>query len=204
MLPRKIASLNGVPVRYVRLFDVNDTLPEYEESLLTCIREWVNSGKSAVVVGGGAGVSTVVTAQNVDNDGTVTVYEGNADQADLVAETVDLNYVAPTIRIRQAVVGEARSVWGGAGDSEVVPPKDLPECDVLVMDCEGAESPILESMTVQPNVIIVETHGHLDSPTEQVTSLLNEQGYEVVDKHTGAGEKGIDVLAGLRRGQEST
>lgn len=204
VLPRKIASLNGVPVRYVKFLDATDTFPEYEASLVASIREWVDGREQAVIVGGGAGVSTVVTARYIDIDGSVTVYEASSEQANLVAETVVLNNVAPTVRVRQAVVGENRSVWGTSSDSSVVAPEELPPCDVLVMDCEGAESVILKSMTVEPDMILVETHGHLESPTSTVRSLLAERGYDVVDEKTEIEELGVDVLTAVRRGQEST
>lgn len=203
VLPRKIASLNGVPVRYVKLLDVTDTFPAYEASLVASIRKWVNGGEHAVIIGGGAGVSTVVTARCIELDGTVTVYEGNAEQADLVMETVELNNVGPTVRIRQMVVGEARSVWGGADDCTPLPPEDLPGCDVLVMDCEGAESVVLDSLDIDPDIIIVETHGHLNSPTDKVQSLLVDQGYQVVDELTENADIGVDVLTAIRSDQES-
>ena len=50
------------------------------------------------------------------------------------------------------------------------------------MDCEGAEVEILREMTIQPRVILVETHGLFGAPTDLVASLLEKRGYVVSDR----------------------
>jgi hypothetical protein len=47
------------------------------------------------------------------------------------------------------------------------------------MDCEGAEVEILRELTIEPRVILVETHGVLGAPTDVVASLLEKRGYVV-------------------------
>jgi hypothetical protein len=47
----------------------------------------------------------------------------------------------------------------------VISPAELPECDILELDGEGAESLILRNMTIRPRVIAVETHGVYGAPT---------------------------------------
>jgi hypothetical protein len=56
------------------------------------------------------------------------------------------------------------------------------------MDCEGAEVEILREMSIQPRVIVVETHGVLGAPTELVASLLEGRGYAV--SHRGLADPG--------------
>ena len=58
----------------------------------------------------------------------------------------------------------------------------LPPCDVLELDCEGAEVDILQKMIIQPRGILVETHGLFGAPTVLVASLLQKRGYIVSDE----------------------
>jgi hypothetical protein len=72
---------------------------------------------------------------------------------------------------------------GNPGDvGAVMPPCQLPACDVLELDCEGAEVEILRGMIIQPRVILVETHGLFGAPTDLVASLLETRGYVVSDR----------------------
>ena len=59
----------------------------------------------------------------------------------------------------------------------VVAPEALPPCDVLELDCEGAEVEILSTMTIRPRVILTETHGLYGAPTPRVVELLGKIGY---------------------------
>jgi hypothetical protein len=64
----------------------------------------------------------------------------------------------------------------------VLPPSQLPQCDVLQLDCEGAEAEILRELTIQPRVVLVETHGLYGAPTDLIASLLKKRGYVVSDR----------------------
>jgi hypothetical protein len=75
------------------------------------------------------------------------------------------------------VVGKAISVYG-VGLGSIVPANKLPECDVLELDCEGAELDILRSMTISPRVILVETHGLYGSSSQEVDRQLTSLGYK--------------------------
>jgi Methyltransferase FkbM domain len=88
------------------------------------------------------------------------------------------------VSIHHAVVAKLIATFdGGVGDlGSVLPPSQLPKCNVLQMDCEGAEVEILREMTIQPRVIVVETHGSYGAPTELVASLLERRGYVVSDR----------------------
>jgi hypothetical protein len=75
-----------------------------------------------------------------------------------VQQTVARNKVT-NVTVHHAVVAQARAVWGRRSDmGAVLPPSELPPCNVLELDCEGAEVEILREMNIQPRVILVETH----------------------------------------------
>ena len=141
-------------------FMIHD-IPEYEETLIRGIRTNVHQGDKVVIVGGGEGVTVTVAAKAVGDTGSVICFEGARDCADRVLKTASRNGVASRVSIRHAIVGTNFHVYGD-GDSrttEIVAPHDLPDCDVLELDCEGAETLILENMRLFPRTILVETHG---------------------------------------------
>jgi hypothetical protein len=86
----------------------------------------------------------------------------------------------------------------------VLAPSELPPCNVLELDCEGAEVEILRELTIQPRVILVETHGLFGAPTDLVASLLKKRGYIVSDRGLAEPREGdyctkndIRVLLGI-------
>jgi hypothetical protein len=109
------------------------------------------------------------------------VYEGSKEMIPRVAETLVLNNMGERIDLTNAVVGHGVDIWGEAAD-DVVHPADLPECNVLVLDCEGTEMEVLAEMTIRPRVIIVETHGLYDAPSGEVAALLKKRGYSVTNR----------------------
>jgi hypothetical protein len=153
--------------------------PEYEAALVTGLNESVKPGDRVVVVGGGVGVTAVIAAFLTGSTGTVECFEGSKRYIARIQETALRNKVS-NIRVHHAVVAKPIGVYGDqSGHGGVIPPDQLPECDVLELDCEGAEVEILRSMVIQPRVIIVETHGNQGAPTPLVESLLKERGYAV-------------------------
>ena len=160
-------------------------VPDYEEKLVIALRRTVRPGDTVLVIGGGAGTTAVVAAQLAGPRGTVICYEASREQLPIIEETFRRNKV--NVDLRYAAVGEAIGVYGEHGDAApVVAPEDLPACDVLEMDCEGAERLILDRMTIRPRAIAVETHGIYDSPTEQVARQLEALGYPL--EHLGIAE----------------
>lgn len=196
--PKKIASFNGVPVRGVHLLDATDEFPEYEGALLEGIRSNVDSNDTVVVVGGGRGVSSVVAARQAAPDGHVTAYEGGCERLSVARETASLSRVADSVSIEHGIVGSGVDVVGDSSEAAIVEPNDLPECDALVLDCEGAELAILESLDQRPPTIIVETHAFLDSPESAVRDRLDELGYTVVNRGIELEKKGVYVLTAVR------
>lgn len=178
-LPRKIGVLNGIPVRQPRLFDKTDKMPGYENALISAINESVSEGDSVVVVGGGWGVGTVVAAQNAGESGGVITFEGSEEQVEHVRETVELNQIGSRTDIEHAIVGTDVNVYGESSGATEIPPEDLPECDILVLDCEGAETEILQHAGKVGKSIVVETHPMYDAPSDEVKSLLEDEGFVV-------------------------
>lgn len=184
-LPKKdsIVEYNGVKVQPYRYGDdfspfdipvIRDNTDDYEAELIKQIRGRVLTDDTVVVIGGGLGVSSVTAAIQA-SDGRVITYEGASEYAKTVAQTAEINDVEERVSIDHAIVGEPISLEGEAGDAPVVNPRNLPDCDVLVTDCEGAEELILENLRVQPRELIVETHGN----RRKVEDLIQRNGYRI-------------------------
>jgi hypothetical protein len=178
-------------------------IPDYEEKLVTALRATVKPGDKVIIVGGGNGTTAVVAAKLTGPSGTVICYEASSEQLPVIRQTFRRNKV--DVDLRFAAVGEAIGVYGDGEVAPVVAPEDLPECDILEMDCEGAERIILAGMTIQPRAIAVETHRVYGSPTEVVHEALEKLGYVVTDLGIAEPrlaatciELGVDVLMGLR------
>lgn len=213
-LPKKVAVYNGVPVKKVRLFDQDITTPEYEGALIAGIRKWATKGENVVQVGGGLGVSAVASVRAVEPEGSVIVYEGSQKYLSKVSETLSLNNVEDSVQIQHGVVGSDESdVRLGVGGEEqnaqtnvdranVVNPEDLPACDVLVLDCEGAEKIILERLEITPRVIIVESHGVFGSPTDLVKEKLRKLDYKIEQEIPEVVEEDVYVITATRRADE--
>lgn len=177
-LPRKIKVYNGVALPIGRLFDINVVNAEYKEGTMQSLRTHTQCDDRVTVIGGGFGVSTVIAARIAD----VTVYEGGLEMVEIIEETAWLNRVEESVEVRPAIVSEGNNVYGDAIADERVAPADLDPCDVLEMDCEGAEQHILEEMEIEPRAIIVESHPMFGVEPETIRDLLEERGYEIVDR----------------------
>lgn len=176
--------------------------PDYEEQLLGSLRERVEPGDHVVVVGGGQGISAITAAEVVGPDGSVTVYEASKRMVKQLEANVDVNGHERVVDVRHAVVGsygeQSEETYGSTGEASVVDPTDLPECDVLELDCEGAETEILSGLVVRPRTIIVETHEHLGATETEVREHLTRMDYEVRDRKTESEEQGIHILTACR------
>jgi len=186
-LPHTVVSYNGISVLGARVGDRftwwhTTNLPSYEGTLVASIREHVSDGDTVVVVGGGWGVTTVAAAQQVGSDGKVHTYEGAEEEVSKVKTTIKLNDVAESVTVNHAVVGKAHSLRGSMGGATTVPPEELPDCDVLVLDCEGAEIGILETMAIDPRAVLVETHGMHGASERDVETKLRNRDYEVTNQ----------------------
>lgn len=202
-LPTRVGVYNGVAVRDRGFLDRTDEQPEYESALVAALRRHLHRGEDVVVIGGGRGVSAVVAARIVGPGGSATVYEGGTEQFERTKETIELNRVGDWTTVEHALVGPGDELYDEAGDARAIDPDELPECDALVMDCEGAEEAILEALSVRPRLIIVETHGFLGVPESKVETMLGASGYEVFDHRAEYPEKGVSVLSARRMADQT-
>lgn len=197
-LPYKLSTHNGVTVRGAKLFDFTDRFPEYEAALIDALRESVAEGDDVVVVGGGFGVSSVVAANQAGEEGSVVTYEGGSNQYKLLLESLELNDVSDLVTVEHAIVGSAVSLFTPSGDADTVEATELPACDVLEMDCEGAELEILRDLEIVPHTIVVETHACFGAPEKDVRAELDRLGYDIIDRGEEKPEKGVIVLTAVR------
>lgn len=169
----------------------------FEGGLASVHRERTRPGEDVAVIGGGFGITTVAAAEV---GASVTVYEASADRLAALRETLRLNETdAGNVTLRQAVVGtlaEAEAEEKGLDtDVPTVAPADLLPCDVLELDCEGAERAVLRGLRDAatdgslPRVAAVEVHPiKLGENPREVLDLLSGLGYEPVEwlTHDGA------------------
>lgn len=158
-----------------------DDIPGYEIALLEGLRQTVQRGDRIVVIGGGMGITAVAAAVMAGPSGKVICYEGNLDSVRRIGITAQNNDVVERLEIRAAIVGEDIGVYKGSHSTTVVSAGELPECDILQLDCEGAERVILGAMSIRPRAVVVETHGFLGAPTAEIRHRLEETGYAVTD-----------------------
>jgi hypothetical protein len=94
--------------------------------------------------------------------------------------------------VEHAVVGDAVGVYGDDA-GPILAVGQLPECDVLEMDCEGAELGILRAMVIRPRAVLVETHGNVGGSSSEVAVSLGRLGYRVSDYGLGGTKIGRNV-----------
>lgn len=182
-LPRTVGMYNEVEVIAPRVFDSvvpwrQKDQPYYESGLVSAMEDHVDLDDDIVIVGGGIGVTTVRGAKLAPN-GNVLVYEGAADLVDRVSQTAEMNNSSDMIKIIHAVVGPEVEVYGDSDGADHISSGEIPDCDVLELDCEGSEIEILENMTIRPRVILVESHGMNGASSEKIKQLLRENSYSI-------------------------
>lgn len=157
---------------------------DYESGLVEAIRAQIRPDDRVTIVGGGLGVTAALAGSLARS---VVCYEASKPFARITAETVRLSGLT-NVRLIEAVVGMDVAVYGEQKSTNVIPAEALEVCDLLEMDCEGAEALILRNMTMRPRVIVVETHGMYGAPTDLIAGLLHQLGYSV--KNMGVAETG--------------
>lgn len=176
-LPRRWIVNNGVPARTARLLDKTRHRPNCKQGTVEALRHYVSPSDRVVVVGGGDGVTAVVAARRAAH---VTVYEAAKNMTSVVAETAEINAMNHKITIHHSTVGPAKNVYGDdIGESVAI--SNLPACDVLELDCEGAEEMIIQNLTQTPRVIIIETHPQRGVSIDNLHTMLSDMEYETID-----------------------
>lgn len=174
-------------------------ITNYKGTNIEQVRKHCQSGDHVVVVGGGHGGTAVVAAETVGPEGSVTIFEGDERLVGDIQQTLRQNGVASFCTVRHVIVGETHAVAAPAG-ADVIDPSALPSCDVLEMDCEGAELGILKDLTVRPRCILVELHHEKSYATYSSPDTVREEltagGYSL-DRHDGPW---VDGLLAATRG----
>jgi len=177
--------------------------PDHEHALVSELRKWIEPGDSICVVGAGSGTTSVVAANQTTEAGSVIAFEGSTNRVEQARNTIGLNGVEQWCEVRHAIVGPAirlPSLDEGDIRSKKLSPKELPDCDVLELDCEGAERNILKGMEIQPRLIIVETHPELNSEPEHISTILEGRGYNIINKIE---RHSVPVLTAVDRTKQS-
>jgi hypothetical protein len=195
--------LNGVAVPSVDPEEERDYYPGHERDALRSLRRLVRRGDSVVVVGGGWGTSAVVAARMTHFEGDVTAFEPSSEMLETIERTLTVNHVSDVVSVEHAAIGpvpDSNEQYFGPADGEQRPPSAVPECDVLELDCEGAEVDVLSELDFTPRVIVVEVHPHLGSPVEAVETELAERGYDIVERGATMRTDDIPVLTAVHDG----
>ena len=114
-----------------------------------------------------------------------------------VNDTITLNKVEDRVSVKHVIVEKPIHLMGFVGEAPTILAKDFPAYDVLVMDCEGAELPILQNLTIKPRLIIVETHPMFDSPEEKIIELLKNLNYDIISNDLR--QESLEILSAIRK-----
>lgn len=184
-------TFNGIKVMRIKVGDkylpanwrsfVESEKPNYETALVKGLKKFVKTGDKVVIVGGGNGITTSIASKLTGPTGMVNCYEASKQSYKKIKKTLLHNDLPNNIEIINKCVGEPVSIWGNLSESEIVKADELPVCDLLELDCEGAERKILRELSFKPKTILVETHGNFNSPTKKIRKLLNELGYQIIN-----------------------
>jgi hypothetical protein len=156
--------------------------PTYKRPNVAAIRQYVSPSDTVVVVGAGQGVTTVVAARQAWR-GTVHAYEPGSEWIELTKGTVRLNAVEDRVTLVETSVGDVVTSQGSdTSAADERDPGELPECDVMELDCEGAETEIISDLGTLPHVIVVETHGFRGAPTGATVTALEDHGYGIAER----------------------
>ncbi len=163
-----------------------------EKGIADAHHQLTRPGDRVVIIGGGDGVTAVTAAKLVGRSGSVQVYEGGDRAAGRLSALCLRECLDGICTIHHAVVGPHIDVYGGDfANADSVAPDEIPDCDVMELDCEGSEVEILRSMTIRPRAIIVEIHPFLFAEDPAwVTDRLLELGYRIVYR---SGHDGIEI-----------
>jgi hypothetical protein len=163
-----------------KYFGLPHQRPGYEKALINGLEEKVQKGDKVTIVGGGKGVTAMKAADLSGSENNIVVYEGSKSQVSQMKKNFSRNGF-DSIEIVNAIVGPGENVWGETEGVQSVSVDELPECDLLELDCEGSEIQILENLDRKPRNILVESHGINGAPTEDVVELLEDLDYDIED-----------------------
>lgn len=154
---------------------------DYEAGIMNAMASSVLPGDSVVIVGGGSGITACQAKQLVGEDGRVICYEPSVKQREAIHKTLNLNGFEGAVDVISGSVGPEIGIYHDDITAKNYHPSELPVCDVLQLDCEGAEVEIIKNLGFKPRVIAVECHGFLGAPSDKVKKILEINNYKVAD-----------------------
>lgn len=122
-------------------------------------------------------------------NGQVIAFEAFKHYSDIIKNVIELNDVEPSCEIRNVLVGSDVKIYAEGEHNKSIHPQELPECDVLEMDCEGAELGIIRNLNIRPQVIIMEVHPQRYEHAPEAINELADIGYNIVSYRSNEGEK---------------
>lgn len=159
--------------------------PNFKSSIISAIDKYTQPGDDVIVIGGGDGITAVHEGNQVGDGGQVVVYEAVGNKVENIKINFEMNEVPCDYMVKHAIIGDIRDANNKTGISSKIPPSNLPTCDVLELDCEGAESIILERLDSRPRTMIIEIHPNQGAPEDEIREKLFKLGYEIVDTYEG-------------------
>lgn len=181
MLPKKNRTLAGINVKDTPLFDLTANNPTYKIGLILTIYDNIAPDDNVEIVGFGRGVTT--THILYAGASHVVGYEGAINMVKKGIDTVERNFgESPPLDVHHAIVGDPIDIYGGSSEATTVPPSELSDADVLVLDCEGAEISILSQLGEYPETVICESHPSKGAPAMEIIELLEDE-YTVTTRY---------------------
>jgi hypothetical protein len=90
-------------------------------------------------------------ALSTGRSGKVECFEGSKQHVRFVQKTAARNNVS-NMSVHHAVIAKSIAVYGSGSDvGPLMPASQLPPCNVLELDCQGAEVEILRELVIQPS-----------------------------------------------------
>jgi hypothetical protein len=174
-LPETYLSANGIAVPGGRFFDRTTDI-DYKPVARRALTAHLDAGDHVVEIATGHGIFGLVCHRE---GATVDTYEADAETLDRARELHQLVGADDSITHHHALVGAAGHGLGET-DAPALAVSDLPDRDVLLLDCEGAEKAILSESDHRADRVLVESHPNQGAPATALQSILEDSGYQVV------------------------
>ena len=188
-IPPEVGEPRGSIDRWLPISLVTTDDPNAEGGEVACHQSLTKKGDTVIIIAAGSGVTTVNAARRCGPDGSVQAYEASESQINMANKVLEANDIT-NADIVSGIVGEDIDISGELRDDvEEIPASELPNCDVLELDCEGAEVSILKGLTQRPRVLIVEVHPRKNAQSLQLPEIVRNMGYEIVEWRSNDGRE---------------
>jgi len=214
-LPRRPGEVTGgVEVADARrLLDLSHPGRGHEPALCDAISTTIEAGDRVLIFGGCTRFSSLPASRGAGEAGLVDAFEPVTAQRQRLKDTIERNDTPATIRPHADHIGDVTE-WSEAHFGAIpewsrpLRPSAIPERDVAVLDCEGAEVEAIPLLCDAHDLawppaerVVVETHGFIRDAASSaaVREQLDELGYQVGHHGTEDAERDIEILVGVRQ-----